>query len=145
MVFGYIDSKRVAKDAVITYDYDPPPMPAPPGARTPTETRYTYSYEYVYDSEGNLTEKRLYSNSGQLISREVYFHSEVGTDKKSFNRDGKVTSQFIEKYDSSGKLIESSYPASNGYGAGVSKYAYEKFDSKGNWTRRIVTGMGGGS
>ncbi len=146
MVFGYIDNKRVAKDAVITYDYDPPPMAAAPGSRTstvPVETRYSYSYEYVYDTGGNLTEKTLYSNSGQLISRDVFSASEVGTERKSFNRDGKLTSQAIEKFDSAGNLVESSYPASNGYGAGVSQYTYEKFDPKGNWTRRIVTGKSG--
>lgn len=146
MVYGYIEGKRIAKDAVIHYDYDPPPMAVPPGTQRSNEspdTRYSLAYEYVYDTKGVLTEHRLFSNTGQLLTRTVYTYSGATIEKKSFNRDGKLSSQISETYDSRGNLIESSYQASNGYGPGISQYAYEKCDSQGNWTRRVVTGKTG--
>ena len=141
-VFGYIDGKRVAKTARIAYSYDPPAAAGP--APESGDTRYNAVYENVYGHDGKLMEEKAFLNSGKLYYRKVYTVTGPTTEILTYNSDGEVTSQLTETYDSNGDIIEAHSPGAKGYGENETHYAYEKYDSKGNWTRRVLTGKIGG-
>ena len=147
-VYGYIDGKRVSQSGSIKYDYNPPP----PMARKPAigdppapvaDTRYGISYENKYDDKGRLQERYVYGNAGQLYSRTNYVYEINKVTRTSYNSANTVTSIATELLDAQSNVTEVFYPGSNGYGDSSHKYSYEKFDKKGNWTKRIVTGKAG--
>jgi hypothetical protein len=145
VIYGYIDGKRVTSLGYITYDYDPPPAAARPGSgpKLPADTRYAYSYEYTYDDRGRLTEKLTYANTGKLSGKVTYAYDGDKRERTSSNGDGKNVSKAFEVYDSKNNMIQVTYPGTNSYGDSEYTFKYEKFDSHGNWTRRIQSGKDG--
>jgi hypothetical protein len=146
VIYGYIDGKRVTSLGYISYDYDPPLVAAPRGGsvpKLPADTRYAYRYEYTYDGKGMVTEKLTYANTGKLSGKTTYAYDGDKRERASSNSDGKNVSKAFEVYNAKGNMTHVTYPGTNSYGDSVYTFKYEKFDSHGNWTRRIQSGKAG--
>ena len=136
-VYGFLDGKRVMKTARVVYPSDPPPK------KLAADQRYDFRSESKYDPSGKLIEQTTYANTGEVSLRVKYTYDGNKRERISYDGKGQVTGITKEIYDAKGYLIQSVYPARDSYGEGVSTYKYEKFDTTGNWTRRIVSGKAG--
>lgn len=138
--YGYIDGKRVSKSRSIVYDYDPPAAAARPGAAREDmlrDVRYQYSYEYSYVNN-KLVEKKLISNSGERLSRDVYSRREDLIEEFTFNRENTLNQRRLKKLDSKGNVIEEIFFGLSNrdiYGDKVYRYKYT-YDSQGNWIKK---------
>lgn len=138
--YGYIDGKRVSQSRSIVYDYDPPAAAAPPGAAKENmlrDVRYEYSYEYSYVNN-KLVEKKLISNSGKLLSRDVYIRRDELIEEFTFDRENTLNQRRLKRIDSKGNVIEEIFFGLSNrdiYGDKVYRYKYT-FDSQGNWTKK---------
>src|SRR5262245_9539528 len=71
-----------------------------------------------FDKEGRITEELLYVSGDQLFSRVVYEYPNEGTEAQtSFKQDGSVEAKVTikYKYDSAGRVIETSTFNSDGH------------------------------
>ena len=148
MMYGYIDGKRVGKSKYYDSESDnppPPPKPAPQPARSdellkPADTRYEHSLEYKYVN-GKLSEKRLFSNRGELGMRYVYNHTPNQVEELVYTKEGNLNQKFLVTFDKDGNAIEKIFFGLTNYdfyGDHKQRYTNE-FDNQANWIKQTAT------
>lgn len=135
-VYGFIDRSLAVKFGTIRYPYNPP-APTP---QKPKDLRYDLKFKYIFDQQGRVKESKYFRNTGELSSRTLTIYDGKRTETQNFNTQGELASKTIQTFDDNGNLIESVFqilqPNILEY---KTAYKYEAFDSKGNWTKRILS------
>lgn len=146
-IYGYIDGMRVSNYGSVNYEYNPPIMAIsstntkPNPVQKPSDTRYNTKYEYKYDDKGRLQETVRYRNNGEITGKIVYSYNGNKIEESSFDNDGKLTFKTVKVFDNKSNLIEKTYSRPNNSSDSNYTYKYESFDEKGNWTKRVVSGI----
>ena len=105
-----------------------------------SDSRYTYKFKYKYDSAGNVTEEAWYQNDGSLWTRYVYKMHGNRTEELGYSEDGSLESKYMHVFDDKGNEVELHiYDTEKDSVESKETYQYGGFDSKGNWTKRIVS------
>jgi hypothetical protein len=141
-VWGYIDGDRVIKSNHIQYaEGERPPVEGiimvmaqdnVKNPNIPKDARYDIKYTYKYNQQGQLVERGMYQNNGELWVRNVYNYKGNQREELHYDRDGSETSQTIEILDKNGNVIERHLMDADGK-IGSKEINTYTFDSQGNW------------
>ena len=117
------------------------PLSIPPSQpRQAPDSRYTYRFKYKYDSEGNVTEETWYQNDGALWLRYAYNIKGNRTEELGYGEDGSLNLKYVHVFDDKGNEVELHlYDTKKDVIESKETYQYIEVDSKGNWTKRIVS------
>jgi hypothetical protein len=99
-------------------------------------SRFTSTYKY--DVRGNQTEYIYYNSAGKRTNFRKYQYSSKNRLIKSlnYNRNGTLSSFYTVSYNTKGDIITKKFFDSSDVLYRTESYTY-KYDTKGNWTRRI--------
>ena len=129
------------------------PLPPPPARNTTSEettakdASFDMKIKVTYDTNGNLAEKVIYGNIGQVYNRRVYEYDKNRNKMKEtvFSNDGRYNDSTKYTYDSKGNLVQETTNLGDNSGQESRarpnhklNYIYVKFDEKGNWLERKV-------
>lgn len=140
-VLGYIDNKSVSKSGYINYGSDPQLKvePSCSKAKNP-DPRYDKWYESKYNEKGDLIETLAYCSNGTLNSRSVISYNGNMREGKVYNQHGELDMRIVSILGAKENFIQTTYFGMPQDGWETKHtYKYEKFDEKGNWTKRIET------
>ncbi len=140
-VYGYIDNKSVSKHGFIKYESDLHiNFEFPCGKIKKPDPRYDEWFEYKYNEKNNLIEASAYCSNGKLNSRSVTSYNGNIREVKLYNQYGELDMRVVLILDAERNALEVTYFGMPEEGWETKRiYKYEKFDAKGNWTRRIET------
>jgi len=140
-IWGFIDGNRVNNSGYIYFDDDQRPptrneiiqsIDESPISNSPIDTRYSGKYIYKYNEKGQLIEKQIFSNDGQLLLRNVYNYKGNQREELNYGRDGSQWSQTVEILDKDGNVLERNLIDADGKVGDKIIHAHE-FDGQGNW------------
>jgi hypothetical protein len=134
-VSGYINGNRVSKsgrddsDGIVGIGSSPSNL-------KPRDLRYDLKYVYTYNEKGELSEKALFDNADEPGWRTVFIRSKNQLEEFLYGRQG-LYRKSISKLDANGNEIErtTQHPNAN-ISTEVITTTYDKFDSRGNWTKK---------
>ncbi len=110
--------------------------PSPPGSEE-DYSRLSAKFIYKYDGNGNRIEKSDFNNKGSLTATHKYLYDPKGRRISESTEVGKEVRELVKfTYDAAGNII------GRVNGTQTTAYRYAQFDSAGNWTKRIVIGLG---
>ena len=94
-------------------------------------------YVYKYDGKGNRIERSDFDKKGTLTFLHKYLYDPKGRRISESTEVGKEVRDLVKfTYDKDGNvLVQTS-------GSQKTTYRYTQFDSSGNWTKRIASGLG---
>ncbi|MFJ1328804.1 hypothetical protein [Capnocytophaga canimorsus] len=127
------------------------------------EGSYEGKYIYKYDEKGNITEEHEYKKEGNYGGKTIFKCDEKGNiiEEHEYKKEGNYERKFIFKYDEKGNRIEKHEYYSGYAGKTIYKYdeqqniiseidydskgallrkkihIYQKYDSHGNWTKKV--------
>lgn len=142
-VWGYIDGNRVITSNFINYTE----KERPPSSRmsitisaednalnpdAPRDKRFQMKLTYKYNEQGQLSEKWLYQNNGEVWTHKVYNYKGNQREDIGYDQRGSEMSQTIEILDKDGNVIERNFMDADGKVSSKNIQTYE-FDSQGNW------------
>ncbi len=134
---------RIDGDNVVKTEMGPAAITAtiteatPPDAK-PFDSRYDFKFKYKYDDLGRIVEEAWWHSNGELWMRYTYQYSPGERLELVYDKDGALNQKYSYKLDAKGNEIEmTAYDTESGAVEGKEKYTYVKFDTKGNWTKRI--------
>ncbi|HEV7646276.1 MAG TPA: hypothetical protein VGO50_20240 [Pyrinomonadaceae bacterium] len=140
--YGFLDGKRVNKNAVVPNDNIgmgmTPPIPGQPVRKR--DPRYSTRVEEKYDSGKRLAERLFYDNAGDLFLRAVYSYRDNRVEIYEYKKTGTLENKFSQLLDAKGNLAQKT-AQSFGSAPNERKYVYKylTFDDRGNWTKRTVS------
>ncbi|WP_146106261.1 hypothetical protein [Aureicoccus marinus] len=93
---------------------------------------------YKYDEQGNKTQYSYYGSGGGRIQFQKFQYNSRNQLIKSldYNRNGTLSSFYTVSYNTKGDIITKKFFDSSDVVYRTESYTY-KYDTKGNWTRRI--------
>lgn len=103
----------------------------------------SYGLKYSYDEKGNISEEEHYI-AGEPIGRKTINHYDENNrlvEATTYEEENKLFDKISYKYDDKDNIIEELYNGlenSDGY---ASNTEYIEYDSKGNWTKKIASGI----
>lgn len=134
---------RIDGDKVVKIEMGPGAITAtiteaPPPDAKPFDSRYDFKFKYKYDNLGRIVEEALWQSNGDLWMRYTYQYSPGERLELVYDKDGALNQKYSYKLDAKGNEIEmASFDTESGEIEGKEKYTYVKFDTHGNWTKRI--------
>lgn len=103
------------------------------------DPRYDYKFKYKYDKNGNVTEESWYHSDGSLWMRYVYIYKDKQREELVYAEDGSLNQKYRYTLDDKDNDIEMlSFDTETNKINGKETYEYQKFDVKGNWTKKII-------
>lgn len=127
-IYLHFDSKTVFE-----YWSEKPPVP---GSKE-DYSRLSAKFVYRYNGKGQRIEKSDFDNKGSLTFTHNYLYDPKGRRISESTEVGKDVRDLVKfTYDDAGHII------GQVDGTQTTAYRYVQFDSSGNWTKRIVIGMG---
>ncbi|HJU53003.1 MAG TPA: hypothetical protein VJ715_00460 [Pyrinomonadaceae bacterium] len=116
---------------------------APVGANKsmqPADPRYTYKFKYKYDDQGRVTEESWYQSNGSLWMRYVYKFKGNRREELAYGANGDLNQKYVYTLDDKGNEVEQLiYDTEKDSVESKETYQYVEFDSRGNWTKRIMS------
>ena len=104
------------------------------------DDRYTQKYKYKYDAQGTKREEIIYQNNGTYWQRRVVTLKGNQRDEQVYDEKGKFNQKYIYTLDDKGNEIEMLvFSPGEGSASWKENYKNLEFDSKGNWTKRIMS------
>ncbi len=109
--------------------------PSIPGSQD--ASHLSAKYVYKYDGKGNRIEKSDFDKKGALTFTHNYVYDAKGRRISESTEVGKEVHDLVKFiYDKNGNVLAQIN------GSQKTAYRYIQFDSFGNWTKRIVSGLG---
>ena len=86
------------------------------------------TYTHTFDDKGNLLERKVFENSGNLSSRFVYEYDEKGNEieYRNYYHTGLLGGKILSTYDNNGKLLSQIFYKGDGTVSGKRLYVIEK-------------------
>ena len=140
LTYSFLDGERVVKREiqskrmmVVT--------PVTPGKEPtrPSDPRYTARIKYKYDSQGIRTEMVWVNSDGSPGVTRVYRLTGNEKEESVYSEGGSLSEKYTYKFDDKGNEVERLgvlYDTPGGLMQSKTTYAYQKFDSQGNWIAR---------
>ena len=101
------------------------------------DSRLSAKYIYKYNGNGSRVEKSVFNKDGSLASKQKCAYDPKGRlISASTEVDKEVRDVLKFTYDEAGNVIAQTS------GTQTTTYRYVQFDNSGNWTKRIVSGLG---
>lgn len=106
------------------------------GVAHETGGRVQRRFVFTFDLAGNLAAESWYDNRGTLLSGYIYSYDDEGRETEEVDAWSKMRSVFT--LDGQGNRTRQERYREDGTHSSTETYAYEAFDSVGNWTKRKV-------
>jgi hypothetical protein len=133
--FSYLRHIYLHFDPKTVFEYwsEKPPIP---GSKE-DYSRLSAKFLYKYDGKGRRIEKSDFDKNGALTFTHKYLYDPKGRRISESTEVGKEVRDLLKfTYDDAGHIL------GQVDGTQTTAYRYVQFDSSGNWTKRIVIGMG---